>query len=237
MKKYKVLFLIVFMFILSGCNINYSVNIKSNGKVEEKFVMTFDEKDVDSHNPKALINDTIKTYKENGMYKDYSFKVNLSGKNSTITAYRKYNSLNEYISKSELLPSIFEKTSYIDDYGIKGLITTGEYYYDALFDKTMVTVDEPTIENVDINIHSQFDLLENNASNIDDNNTMHWNINDENKTFSINFKYNNSKRYDIIIKDYLKENWISIIIVGLVIVSIIIVINYIKNQDKLNNKI
>ena len=233
MKKYKLILLIVFMFILSGCNINYNVDIRSNGKVIEKFVMTFDESDIESNFPKSFIEDKIKTYKENGMYKEYNFEINLSGKNSKLIAYRNFNSLDEYVSKSEILPIAFEKTISISNYGIKGIQTVGEYYHDVLFD----SVDSESIENIDINVHSQFEILENNALNIDDNNTMHFNINEENKNFYIDFKFNNSKRYDIIIKDYLKENWISIIIVGFIIISVIIVIKFIRNQNKLNNKI
>lgn len=233
MKKYKLILLIVFMFILSGCNINYSVNIRSNGEVLEKFVMSFDEKDIDSSSPKSFIEDKIKTYKENNIYKDYKFEVKISGNKSKIIASKKYSSLNDYINKSEILPIMFEKTVFTGDYDIKGLQTVGEYYQDVVFD----SVDGPGIENIDIDVHSQFKILDNNAESIDDNNTMHWNVSEENKNFSINFKFNNSKRYDIIIKDYLKENWVSLAAVLVIIVSIIIVVKYIKSQNKLNNKI
>ena len=51
-------------------------------------------------------------------------------------------------------------------------------------------------DDIDINVHSQFELLENDALDVDkSSNTLHWNINDQNKTFSMNFKFNNSKRY------------------------------------------
>lgn len=236
MKKYKLLILIGLLVFISGCKANYNVNIYSNGKVEEQLIMTFDSNEVDSHDPGALIDDTIRTYKKNNMYVYYNIKKNISGNNSTITATRKYSSIDDYINNSELLPILFEKTLYINDYGIKGLQTSGEFYYDAIFDKSVA--EESLFDDIDINVHSQFELLENNALDVDkSSNTLHWNINNQNKTFSMNFKFNNSKRYDIIIKDYLKENWISLVVVAAIVLVVIIVINFIKKQDKLNNKI
>ncbi len=236
MKKYKILILMVLLVFISGCKANYNVNIYSNGKVEEQLVIIFDSNSVESHNPGALIDDTIKTYKENNMYTNYSIKKDINGSKSTITATRKYSSLDSYINDSELLPVLFEKTVYVDDFGIKGLQTIGEFYYDAVFDTSVA--DDPMLDNIDIKIHSQLELLENNASRVDkDNNDLYWNINNQNKTFSMNFKFNNSKRYDIIIKDYLKENWISLVVVAAIVLVVIIVIKFIKKQDKLNNKI
>jgi len=236
MKKYRLFILLILLVFISGCNANYNVTIKSNGKVEEQLIMSFDSSEVESHNPAALIDETINTYKKNNMYVNYKIKKDVTNGKSTITATRKYKSIDDYINNSELLPTIFEKTMYVDDYDIKGLQTTGEFYYDAIFDTSVA--EEPLFDNIDIKIHSQLDLLENNASRVDkDNNDLYWNINNQNKTFSMNFKFNNSKRYDIIIKDYLKENWISLVVVAAIVIVVIIVINFIKKQDKLNNKI
>ena len=235
MKKYKLMILISILVLITGCNADYTVNIRSDGKVEEKLIMSFDSSIIEADDKNKFINDQIKNYKDNSVYTDYSIKKNIKGNNSTIIAKRTYNSIQDYINNSELLPRLFEKTLYIDDYGVKGLQTTGEFYYDNVFDTTIS--DDQLFDNINIKIHSQFKLLENNSSNIDSNNTMYWTINNENKTFSLNFKYNNSKRYDIIIKDYLKENYGSIIIVIVILIAIGIFINFVKKQNKLTNKI
>lgn len=236
MKKYKIFFLMILLVVLSGCSAKYSVNINSNGTVTEKVIMEFDTSSVEASDPKSFIEDTIKTYKDNNMYIDYNIKTNVTKDKTTITATRKYSSLNDYVNKSELLPILFEKTMYIDDYGINGIQTTGEYYYDTLFDTSIA--DEPRFDNIDINIHSQFNILENNSEKFDKkNNTLYWSINKDTKNFSIDFKYNNKKKYDIIIKDYLKSNWYTyLVLIGIAII-IVLIVKYIKKQDKLNNKI
>ena len=235
MNKYKLIVIIFILILFTGCNANYSVNIRSDGKVEEKLTMSFDTNLIEADDKNKFILDQIKNRRDNNMLVDYSIKKDIKSNKSTITAKRIYKSLSDYIEKSEFLPILFEKTSYIDDYGIKGLQTTGEFYYDNIFD--MSVSDEPTFDNIDIKVHSQFKLLENNASSIDSDNTMHWNINSENKIFSLNFKYNNSKRYDISIKDYLKENYMSIIVLVILIVSVGIFIRFVIKQNKLTNKI
>lgn len=235
MKKYKLIFLTIILVILTGCTARYDVTIKSNGKVEEKIVIYFDSQNVDSNNVDLLIKDTLKTYRENGMYVNYKVTKDVNKGKSSITATRTYKSMSDYVNSSELLPILFEKTLYIDDYGIKGLQTTGEYYYDALFDTDIA--DEPQFESIDVNIQSHFGIVETNALKTDEDNIMHWLLNQENKKNSISFKYNNSKRYDIIIKEYLKKNWFSMIVVLAIIVSVLMIVAYIKNQDRQNNKI
>ena len=236
MKKFKIVILLSLLFILTGCRANYSVSINSDGKVTEKFVISIDTSSIEANDPKALIDNTIKTYKNNGMYTDYKIESNVGKKKSTITATRRYNSVSDYVNKSSLLPSLFEKTFYIDNNGEYGIETTGKYYYDAIYDTSIV--DEPLFDTIDINIHSQLNITDSNAEKFDKNsNTLHWTIDKDKKIFSINFKYNNSKKYDIIIKDYLKNNWFSYLVIIIIITGVVAIVRFIKKQNKLNNKI
>ena len=236
MKKFKFVFLLVLLLILSGCKANYSVTLKSDGQVHEKLVMSFDSSKIEVNDKEAFIEDTIKSYKDNNMYTEYKIKYDVGKKTTTITATRKYSSMAEYITNSKFLPSIFEKTVYIDNFGEYGMQTQGEYYYDAIYDVSVA--DEPLFDTIDIDIHSQLEIIDSNADKFDKNsNTLHWNINKDKKVFSINFKYNNSKKYDIIIKDYLKNNWTSYVAILGIVIVVIIIVRFIKKQDKINNKI
>lgn len=231
----KVFVLIGLLFILTGCTGKYNINIKSNGKVEEKFEMTFDNSIVQTNNIDLYFKETVEEYRKNNMYKSYKITKDSNKNKSTIYVSRTFNSMNELIEKSEILPIIFEKSLPNGEYGEYGIVTTGNYYKSSIFEGDF---DGEPFEKIDIYVKSQNKMVSNNADSYDnDSNTLYWLLTNEKNNFSLDFKFNNSKRYDIIIKDIIKDYWsIAVIIVSIIIV-ITVIVKILKKQNKMNNEI
>lgn len=231
----KVFILITLLILLTGCTGKYEINIKSNGKVEEKFEMSFDNNILETNNVDEFFKDTLEDYRKNNMYKSYKITKDSSKNKSTIYVSRTFNNINDLISYSEILPVIFENISPNGEYGEYGLVTTGEYYKDSIFNGEF---DGEPFTKIDVKVKSQLKILSNNADEFDnDENTLYWNLDSEKNNFSLDFKFNNSKRYDIIIKDIAKTYWPVLgILLGITIV-VMIIISALKQKDRLNNKI
>ena len=229
----RILILICILFIMTGCTGKYNINIKSDGKVEEKFEMTFNNelaKNIDQ-----LFKETMEQYKKNDMYKYYNITKDSSRKKSTIYVSRVFNNIDDLINQSEILPIIFEKTLPTGEYGEYGLMTTGKYYKTSIFSNDL---DGESFTNIDIYVKSQNKMVSNNADKYDySNNTLYWKLDDKKNNFSLDFKFNNSKRYDIIIKDIVKSYWPLVAILLVITLIVTIIVKTIKKQDKINNEI
>lgn len=239
MKRVKILILLFMVLVLSGCNINYDVNIKASkndkNQVLEEIIFNFDNSEISVNNISNYVTETFKNYQNLGMLKDYKLKKDIGKKNSKIIIYKKYSSLEEYVNSNEALQYAFKNVNYIDNYGDKGLNTTDKYIGQEIFNNE---VSENIIDNIKITYHFQNEILENNADIYDkSNNTLTWNLDKTRKDANITFQYSNSKKYDIIIKDYIKQNYIYLLLLVGIIVAAIVSIYLIRKKSFLSNEI
>ncbi len=235
MNKIKIFVLLVLALLLTGCTGKYRININSDGKIEEKFEFTFDTSIIDTTDIDKYIDNTIKQYRSNKMYEKYTITKKTSKDKSTIYASRKYNNLEELINKSEILPIVFEKTLFNGENEIKGLVTTGQYYKDSIFNGES---DGDIFDKIDIEVKSQLKFVSNNADKFDnDSNTLYWYLTDEKNQFSLDFQFNNSKRYDIIIREFIKNILPGVIIIIIAGIVAYIIFRTLKNKSNSNNKI
>jgi len=236
MKKIKLVFLLFLIIFISGCDADYNITVKSNGKIEEKLILDFETSSLETTDPEKFLEDTIKSYKDSGVYVNYSITKKVGKQNSQVIIKREYNSLTDLKENSEILSLAFENILIFNDYGVYGFQTTGEYKKDNIFGGGISY--EPTFNNITINAKSYNEIVETNASSCDKNtNICTWNLDEKIDEFYLQFKYNNSKRYDIIIKEYIKNTWPALTIIAIVIVVILVVYNVIKKRNSLSNEI
>lgn len=236
MKKIKLVFLLFIIIFISGCDANYNIKIKSNGKVEEKLIIEFETSSLETTDPEKFLEDTIKSYKDSDVYVDYSMTKQVGKKTSKVIIKRQYNSLTDLKENSEILSLAFENILVFNDYDTYGIQTTGEYKKDNIFGGGISY--EPTFDNITINVKTYNEFIETNASSCDKKtNVCTWNLDEKIDEFYLQFKYNNSKRYDIIIKEYINNTWPALTIIAIVIVVILVVYNVIKKRNSLSNEI
>ncbi len=232
MKKIKSFILIGLIILVSGCTADYNITIDSKERVTEKLIIHFNNNEITDSNISEHIDNRINSYDTN----NYSIEKNIGKQKSNVALIRTYNSLEDYRNNSELYKEAFEDIAILSSYDYNGMQTIGEYRKERLFGNGIDL--EPLFNDISINVKLYNNLVENNANNCNINtNVCTWKLNNEIDKFYLQFKYNNSKRYDIIIKEYLKNNWFGLVIVTILIIGAVIITTIIKKRDNLSNKI
>lgn len=123
----KVLLLLLMLFCITGCNINYELNYKNSGKISEKLevFVEYDIINLYDENSEGYFTDVFYSYKTAYNLKNYKYKISELGTNSKITVSKIHSSLHSVIS-NDLLDTIFanknvtenngEITMYLSDY-------------------------------------------------------------------------------------------------------------------------
>lgn len=220
MKIKNIILLMVVLFI-TGCTVDYDLTFDENS-VEEKIniiLETTDEKEnaihMDNEEYYAIIEkDKALPYKK---IKDESGNYNFT-----------YNySLSDF--KKSRFTNCYDAYSLINEQGYVTFSTTKEF-------KCLV-YDYMTIDNVNINIKTDYKVVENNADEIRDN-TYIWHINSENSDNKpILFKYNTKQKRKLSFQEWLKNNMQNIIIIAIIFSVFILVSISIFIKHKKVNKI
>ncbi|MFV0250340.1 MAG: membrane lipoprotein lipid attachment site-containing protein [Bacilli bacterium] len=204
----KIVYLLVFMILLTGCSVKYELSIKNNN-VNEKLTITGVTEDIPFQ--ADLINISSTSYKKNF-------------KNDTLIYTTNYN-LNSFDS---VIPSrCFENYNFTNTDNIFILRTSGifkclPYQYNDY--------DYFNYNQLELIIKTNHEVLETNATSVEEG-IYKWIINEENlEDATVYIKFS-----DKIIK---KTNWKVISIVISVIISVVLVvsINLLK-KHKINNEI
>jgi len=217
----KNILLITMLIFLTGCSVNY--NLKFNKDTIEENITINVENDQEKQNTKYFENRdfyAIIDAKTESQYKKEK------DKNSNYNFSYEY-SLKDF--KNSRFTSCYDAYTLTDNDGIISLNTSKKF--------KCLTYDYNNIDNLTINITTDYKVVETNADEVEGN-TYKWNINKNNsENKPIKFSYNVNKKRRIILSEFLKENKLSIII-ALIALSLFVLITisiYIKH--KIVNKI
>lgn len=173
MKWLKVLVLIIFVFLLSGCTVNYNIELDQDG-MTEKSIFTLDG----SKESEKRVNDLYKTplvaYYDMDVNKSFYYKAEKSKKdNNNILTYT-YRFKNTQLRSSPLVEGCYYKRNVMidDDY----IVLQTDERVTCLFEDGYQLVDE-----LKINIRTRLNVVEQNAD-YHDGNTYTWVINKNNYT-------------------------------------------------------
>lgn len=239
-EKTKKIFIFLFAFFLTGCNINYNVLVDAEKHVEEKIEMFVRNKDVTLYDKDVtgyLIN-KINKYKRMEEYQPYQFYRKTGEESSSITLTRKFKSLKEY-SKSPILGNVYEFVVVEEDDNSISFKTTGDFYKVNIYGDYVDTV--AFIEKITIKFKFYNNIIESNADNFDKkSNTLTWTIDVNDDEKHLYFRIGNDKRYDIILLDKLFKNinWIITVIgaIGIICVLLLLCLKFYK-ISKRNNEL
>lgn len=216
MKNKIYILIILALFTLTGCNVNYDANIQ-NGKVEENIELKFhiDECPADDFECEQYIEGTKNNYINEG-YPAYNYNYTRNGNYVTVYFNYTYNSIEEYFDSK-----IF-----------------GMAFGDKKITKNKITLKELAIPEEDINIEdfkikikSDKVLKNTNATTIDKkNNTYIWNFSKKDAGENIEFELVNLKTS----KDFDTTTFINIggiILITLISIIFILLIFFAKKKN------
>lgn len=217
----KNILLLTLLIFLTGCTVNY--NLKFNKDTIEEKISINVENEQEKENTRYFENKdfyAIIDAKNEAQYKKEK------DKNNNYNFSYEY-SLKEF--KNSRFTSCYDAYTLTDDNGIISLNTSKKF--------KCLTYDYNNIDKLTISITTEYKVVDNNADEVDGN-TYRWNINKNNSDNKpIKFSYNINKKRVITLKEFLEQNKLSLIIVGIALSLLILVTISIYIKHKRVNKI
>lgn len=212
--KIKILLLLLFVVLLSGCTGEYNLKINKDYSVDENVKLAIEQKE-DTYEK------TLDLFENNNIKED-KYEVYVTGNKVNIEYNESYNSFEDYILNSILYKQLFSNIQYSKDDDHLIVYTSSNL---KMNDKDGLLNNSSYIENLKINVTSPFSIGKNNADK-SDKDTLTWILKKNDSKRELFFKYN-----------YLKNSNFSYIIIILIIVILfssiaILVKKFLSNKDK-----
>lgn len=218
----KVLLLLLCIFLITGCKVEYNLIISNDLTIEEKVNMTgtddfFDTYYKSSRNNviKMIFDESRQNYlKENG----YNYEI-VEGERPFVVANKQYSSLDNFAKETIFFKQYFENVIVTEKEGIVSLTT------DEFIPINPDSIERYYIRTSTIKITPAYKVIESNATSFDEKtNTYTWHIDDETKDFSIKLSYDNKEIY-VPPKNNLNIMLIIIMIIFIIGLIVVYVIN------------
>ena len=167
MKKIKILSVLIFVMLLSGCSGVYNLKINDNLSIDENMSIKLDYNE-DSYD-KAL-----KLFKDNDIKED-NYSIVVSDNSMEIEYKNTYDSMEDYILNSKMYSQLFPNVDYANDHS-QVLLNTNSVFSN-------------NVKLLKINIETPLNVTENNADDVNDN-IYTWTINEDTGYKEINLEMN-----------------------------------------------
>jgi hypothetical protein len=232
--KFKILLLMLSIFLISGCSATYNLTITNKKEVIEEGIFLDNNDNILKYDSSVL----EFLYRQEEVYTE-NYKTNIiEGENASgLVLNQKYKSINA-LAETEIPKYLFENISVKGDNELFIVKTTGDYLRTNAF---AVDLSKEYLYNLDeivVNIKFYNNVEVHNADKVDKkNNTYTWVLKKTDDYRTIEFNLKKSVRYDIMIKDVLNRNKGTIIVV--IILIGLAIFGFIKMKQKVqkNNAI
>lgn len=215
MKK-RLLFIICFVLLLTGCDVNYSVTINEDETFDEKITMSFLKNASDGNN--LTIAEDDKTPISVSPNEDKFYNAKIVDKGNTYDMVYTYKHDIDSIKRAYFIANCFPEMK-ITDNDKEIVINSGDGFACFIGD------DGLKADSVKINITTKLKVLDNNADSVSGN-TYTWNININNYLGKeIYFKLervNNSNGLTTLREEIIKEDGTSLL-TAIIVLSVVIV--------------
>lgn len=225
----KILFLLPLIFLITGCRVNYKLEINKDLTVTEKINMS-ESAEFFSNRYKELPKTVIDSLFNSGNRKQTLIDNNYEYEDSKINNYpailatKHYSSLEDFSQNTIFKKEFFNSVTTKIDNNLVTFEATDLVEYDT------EDVDVYEVSGCNISIKIPYVVINNNADSYDaKTNTYTWKISSEKpKEIKITFDKNKIYVYNIVM-------YISIFILALIILIIIILVLKMRNKNKINN--
>jgi hypothetical protein len=219
--KGKVFFLICSIFLLSGCTLNYEINIDKNNVVNENISIVETKNKLSTYTLDAeqYVQDSLDIFKEDEKYFSYSLSTKNDNDNYYGVANRKYLDLENFKNNSIIISEMFSEVIVSNNNGIITFEMNPKDNFEYFNEDSQ---NYALIDEVNIKVYVPYETISNNADKIEDN-VYIWNIKKDENLQNIHIKYDTNKK----LRTPIPRNVLIISCMGLFVVGLIISI-YIK---------
>ena len=234
----KIILIIVTLIFLTGCEVKYDLVITDKETVKESFNVYVDNNEI--YKSGMTIQEYLDYYShlylENEGYENFVVK-GIEDKNvSRFLVKRNYSNLDDYI-KSYSFKNLFNTAS-IERIGSYISFTTSNNTYLESIKNDEILSENNENYTYEINIKFYNEVVNHNADKIDEKNNIYtWTIDKNTIKNNIYFKIGPDVRYDVVIKDYIQNNIITISLIGGLLIILILFCGYVYIKIKKNNEI
>ncbi len=227
--KRKIL-LLLGLVLLGGCELEYNLNITDDKTFHEEVIIAINREyyDKDNRSLQRKYQNEISEYF--AAHEKYEYDVITKRDEILLMFYREYDTFADY-SKSPFVNQAFHSIYFWEDqyYSIK----TSERIYDV--NRGVAKDSKYYLQDLIINIRSQNHVAETNAQDKNlSTNIYTWHFDDAEIKGPIEIDLDYTKRYDIILVDFVSANfwWLLILTVGTIIAISSLVIFTINNKKR-----
>lgn len=232
----KILTLVTFLILFTGCDVEYNLVIDNKKRVIEDAIFLQDNENILKYS--ATIDEFIyNREQENFLNSSYQYERVYESDKSGLNIKNSYNSLEDYVN-SKIYKRLFEDAQIISDKKFYSFTTFGDYYRNSVFSTPLEATYRYNIDKITVNIKFYNVVDSHNADKVDEKNNVYtWYLESSNLNEQIKFTLSNKVRNDIMIQGFFSKYKMVIIIGLLTIVLLIFGILKFISIRKENNKI
>lgn len=234
----KKILIFVLLLLLTGCDVKYDLTITNKEKVIEEFKVYIDNEQIKEENSdiKDYLNYYANLYKSNQGYERFKISTKKSNPQSYFKISNSYSSLDSYIS-SLSYKSMFNSAT-IERVGDYITFTSSANAYLQNIKNDEIISEDSKYDSFKISIKFYNEVTSSNAEEVDKNNNIYtWIVSEDSATDYIYFRIGPKVKYNVIIKDYIKNNLAGIVVITSTIVLLSGIILYIVIKSKKNNEV
>lgn len=222
----KILLLIICILLITGCKVEYKININNDFTINEEVKMTGSDEFFDIYYKSSRLNviNTVFTDSEKTLLKDnkYNFEI-IETETPYVLASKKHLSVEDFAKDTLFYKQYYDSLKVSNDNGIV-TIDTEEFLGNSVNDPNRYD-----IKNAKISISIGYKVLESNSSNYDEKtNTYTWYVNHDTTESKIHLVYDTNN----VFKHEDENNDLMIIIYILILVVVIIIYAVYKSKNK-----
>lgn len=221
----KNIFLLLILFLLTGCTCNYNVSVNKDLTIDEEVTIYGTSKLYSAYyktNKVDVLKENLDHYTEELEENNYEYSL-YEEDNPYVVIKKKYQNMEEYLNNSKFFNDYFDEISYNKDGSIVKVETVG--YNPNEEDNP----DRFYVEDALINVKLGYEVLDTNMELIDDKtNSFSYHFREDNEDFKILISYDLSKKFNPH-----KKNMIYIVVAILIIIITWVTLFFVNRKKKI----
>lgn len=221
----KNIFLILILFLITGCSCNYNISLNKDLTVDEEIIIYGTNRLYNAYyktNKVDVLKENLENYVEELEVNNYEYSL-VEDVNPYIIIKRKYQNMEEYLNNSKFFNDYFDEISYNKSGNIVKIETIG------FNPNEEDNPDRFYVENALINVKLSYEVSNANTSIVDDKtNTFQYNLLENDSDFKLLINYDISKKFNPH-----KKNMIYIVGAILVIVITWLILFLVNRKKKI----
>lgn len=230
--------LLISLLFLTGCSVQYDLVITDKEEVKEKFYVYVDNEIIENNSMSIdeYLDHYSSIYSQNERYKNFNITTKEGKNKSYFKVNRTYKNLNDY-TDSYSFKSMFDYAEIERGNKYTSFTTSSNAYLKALKNDELIS-ESSKYDSFKISIKFYNEVVNHNADEVDKKNNIYtWNVEEDDDEDFIFFKIGPKVKYNVVLKDKISENILSIGIISGLVVLIASVIGYVYVKSKKNNEI